>query len=153
MNCSNNVDILILALLLGLSVELLVTAYAPPIEPNITYYALGSALLLGVPHMALIFYICYMLAIKAGVIQCLEKKYKDLKACVQATRHISQPEDNMDADSDTNSLPDRVINPGEYEQLLPTTKGHAAAERTENRMPTNGEQRCLSPVYTYGSIK
>ena len=39
------------------------------------------------------------------------------------------------------------------ESRLVWTKGHAAAERTENRMPTNGEQRCLSPVYTYGSIK
>ena len=82
-----------------------------------------------------------------------KRKYKSLKACVQATRHIGQAEDNMDADSDTNSLPDRVMNPGEYEQLLPTTKEHAAAEPTENRMPTNEEPRCLTPVYTYGSIK
>ena len=153
MNCRNNVDILILALLLVLSVELLVATYAPPIEPNLTYYAVGSALLLSVPHMALIFYICYMLPKKAGITQCLKRKYKSLKACVQATRHISQAEDNMDADSDTNSLPDRVINPGEYEQLSPTTKEHTAAEPTENRMPPNGELRCLTPVYTYGSIK
>ena len=150
MNCRNNVDILILALLVAFSVELLVAAYALPRAPNFTYYAHGSALLLSVPHMALIFYICYMLAKKAGVIQCLERKYKSLKACVQATRHISQAED---AESDTNSLPDRVINPGEYEQLLPTTKEHTAAESTENRIPTNGEPRCLTPVYTYGSIK
>ena len=110
MNCRNNVDILILALLMVFSVELLVAAYAPPKEPNFTYSALGSALLLGVPHMALIFYICYMLAKKAGITQCLKRKYKSLKACVQATRHISEAEDNMDAESDTNSLPDRVIN-------------------------------------------
>ena len=150
MNCRNNVDILILALLMVFSVELLVAAYAYPKEPNFTHCALGSALLLSVPHMTLIFYICYVLSKKAGITQCLERKYKTLKACVQATRHISQAED---AESDTNSLPDRVINPGEYEQLLPTMKEHAAAESTENRIPTNGEPRCLTPVYTYGSIK
>ena len=52
-----------------------------------------------------------MLAKKAGITQCLKGKYNSLKACVQATIHISQAEDNMDAESDTDSLPDRVIKP------------------------------------------
>ena len=93
-----------------------------------------------------------MLAKKAGITQCLKGKYNSLKARVQATIHTRQAEDNMDAGSDTDSLPDRVINPGEYEQLSLTANRHTAAEPTDNRMPANEEPRCLTPVYTYGSI-
>ena len=42
---------------------------------------------------------------------------------------------------------DRLINPEEYEPVLPTTEEHTAAE------PVNEDPRKLSPVYTYGSIK
>ena len=53
----------------------------------------------------------------------------------------------MVAESDTDSLPDRLINPGEYEPMLPTTEEHSTAEPTEDKEP-----RRLTPVYTYGSI-
>ena len=145
----NNVDVLILAVLMVISAELLVLAFDPPTtEPYVTGYALGSTLMLSVPHMVLILYIWYLLAKKVGITQFLKGKYNSLKARVQATRHTSQAEDNMD----TGSLPDRVINPGEYEQLSPTANRHTAAEPTDDRMPTNEEPRCLTPVYTYGSI-
>ena len=58
----------------------------------------------------------------------------------------------MEAGSDTGSLPDRLINPGEYEPILPNTDEHTAAELTENKEPVNEEPRWLTPVYTYGSI-
>ena len=58
----------------------------------------------------------------------------------------------METESDTGSLPDRVINPGEYEPMLPTTDEHTAAEPTENKELVNEEPRRLIPVYTYGSI-
>ena len=54
----------------------------------------------------------------------------------------------MKAESDTGSLPDRLMNPGEYESVLPTTEEHTAGEHTEL---INEEPRRLTPVYTYGS--
>ena len=75
--------------------------------------------------------------------------YKTLKRCVQATRHTSEAED-VEAESDTGSLPDRLINPREYERVLPTTEKHTIAELTEDKEPVNEEPRRLIPVYTYG---
>ena len=49
-------------------------------------------------------------------------------------------------------LPDRLINPEEYEPQLPTTDAHTAAEHTRNKEPDNEYARRLTPVYTYGSI-
>ena len=45
-----------------------------------------------------------------------------------------------------------LINPGEYEPVLPTTEEHTAAEFTEDKETDNEEPRRLTPVYTYGSI-
>ena len=78
--------------------------------------------------------------------------YKTLKRSVQATRHTSEVEEDTEAESDTGSLPDQLINPGEYEPLLPTTEEHTAAELTEDKEQVNEEPRRLIPVYTYGSI-
>ena len=50
---------------------------------------------------------------------------------------------------DIDSLPDRLVNPEEYEQQFYSPRGHTAAEPTEN---VNEAQRMLIPAYTYGSI-
>ena len=71
---------------------------------------------------------------------------------MQATRHTSEAEADVEAKSDTGSLPDRLINPAEYEPLLPTTGEHTVTEHTEDQEPDNEEPRKLTPVYTYGSI-
>ena len=102
--------------------------------------------------MILIFYICLKLAKKTGITQCLKRKYKTLKRCVQATKPTSEAEADVEAESDTDSLPDQLINLGEYEPVLPTTEEHTAAEHTENEEQVNEEPRRLTPVYTYGSI-
>ena len=70
---------------------------------------------------------------------------------MQATRPTSEAKADVEAESDTGSLPDRLINPGEYEPMLTTTEEHTNAELTENKEPVNEEPR-LTPVYTYGSI-
>ena len=62
----------------------------------------------------------------------------------------NQLEAGVEAEPDTGSLPDRLLNPEEYEPLLPITEEHTAAEHTEE--PVNEEPRRLIPVYTYGSI-
>ena len=70
---------------------------------------------------------------------------------MQVTRQVSQAGADVEAESDTSFLPDRLINPGEYEPLPPTTEEHTA-ELTENKEPDSEELRRLIPVYTYGSI-
>ena len=78
--------------------------------------------------------------------------YKTLKRCMQATGPTSEAEADVEAESDTGSLPDGLINPGEYELLLPTTEEHTAAELTEDIEQVHEEPRRLMPLYTYGSI-
>ena len=151
-NFSNNVDILILVLLEALSIEFLVAAFHIAATARFIYYVLAVTLLLLVPHMVLIFYVCYVLAKKAGITQCLKRKYETLKRCVQSPGHTGQAEADVEAESDTDSLPDRLINPEDYEPLLPTTEEHTAAEPTENKEPDNEKLRRLIPAYTYGSI-
>ena len=138
-NFMNNVDIVTLVLL---EILILFTAYI----------ILETTVLLLIPHMILIFYICHKLAKKIGITQYLKRKYKTLKRCVQTTRPTSEAKKDVEVESDTDSLPDRLINPGEYEPVLPTTEEHTAAELTENKEPDNEEPRRLTPVYTYGSI-
>ena len=53
---------------------------------------------------------------------------------------------------DIGSLPDRLVNPGNYKPQFYTPKGHTAAEPTEEKEMLNGAQRMLIPAYTYGSI-
>ena len=146
LNFMNNVDIVILFLL-----EILIFVTSSSSSPLLTYLTLGTTLLLLVLHMILIFYICHKLANKIGITQCLKRMYKTLKRCVQAIRPTSQAEADVEAESDTGSLPDWLINPGEYQQVLPTIK-HTAAEHTEDKEQVKEEPRRLIPVYTYGSI-
>ena len=73
---------------------------------------------------------------------------KYLESCVLTNRCASE----TDPESDTDSLPDRLINPGEYEPVLPTIEEPTAAELTEDKEPDNEEPRRLTPVYTYGSV-
>ena len=77
-NFMNNVDIVILILL-----EILIFVTSGSGSSSFTYFTLGTTLLLLVPHMILIFYICHKLAKKAGITQCLKRRYKNLKRCVQ----------------------------------------------------------------------
>ena len=118
-NYLNNVDFLILAFLEVLTFELLSATYHT-LKRTFVYYSLATVLLLGAPHMILILHICYVLVKNTGVTQCLKGKCKTLKRCLLATRHVTR-ETNVEAQSDTGSLPDRLINPEEYKPLLHTT--------------------------------
>ena len=108
-----------------------------------------STLLIAVPHMVLILYICNTLAKKVGLTQCLKTKYKTLKLYMLPARWSDA---DVESESDTGSLPDRLVNPQEYEPVLPTRGELTAAESTESNEPANEDQRKVSPVYTYGSI-
>ena len=147
LNSMTNADILVLFLF-----ELFSLATNKPSEAFFTYFStiLLSALLLYVPHMALIFYICYMLAKKVGIAQYLQVKYKTLTTCLQTKRHTDEAEADVETTLDTGSLPDRLVNPGEYRPLLLTTEEHTDAEIEEDAV--NDNPRILTPVYTYGSF-
>ena len=54
-------------------------------------------------------------------------------------------------ESDTDPLPNRLINPEEYKPVAPTTVKHTPD--AEHMEPVNEDLlRRLTPVYTYGSI-
>ena len=81
----------------------------------------------------------FQLASVMGIIHDLKRK------CTAMTEAIRN-EAETDMTSLTGSLPDRLINPEEYEPPFYTPRGHTTAE------PTEGALRRLIPVYTYGSI-
>ena len=58
-------------------------------------------------------------------------------------------ETDVEAEHGTGSLPDRLINPKEYEPAVLTKKEHRAAELTD----TISDPRKLTPVFTYGSLQ
>ena len=144
----NNMDILILLLLEGISFAFYTVMYMPTSTTSRRAIVI-STLLIAVPHMVLILYICNTLANKLGLIQCLKMKYKTLKLYMLPARCTDA---DVEAESDTGSLPDRLVNPQEYEPVLPTRGELTAAEFTESNEPANEDQRKLSPVNTYGSI-
>ena len=144
-NYMTTVDILILFL-----AEMSSLATTNSKTKHFTDFVLVLTLALLVPHMILLFYICYELAKKVGITEYLQIKYKLLKRCVQVTKCKSQAD--MEAEFDTGSLPDWLINPEEYEPVVPTTEEHVTAEPTQNKDLVDEETRWLTPVYTYGSI-
>ena len=150
-NFRNNVDFLTLVLLEVLSLTFAVEINFPASD-LFTYCILISILLLGTPHVILIFYVCYHLAKKMGFTQYLKRKCKALQRNVFTSDPTSQAETNVEADQDTYSLPDRLISPVEYESVLPTTVKFLAPESTESNELDTEDSRMLTPVYTYGSI-
>ena len=144
----NNIDILILLLLEGLSFAFYTAMYQPTSLTSRRAIVL-SILLISVPHMVLILYICNTLVRKIGLTQCLKKVYKTLKMYLLPTRCTDT---DVESECDTGSLPDRLINPQEYEPVLPTIEERTTTDSTESKGPANEDQRKLSPVYTYGSI-
>ena len=147
-NVRNNMDILILLLLEGISFAFYTVMYMPTSRTS-RHAIVISTLLIAVPHMVLILYICNTLAKKVGLTQCLKKKYKTLKLYMLPARWSDA---DVESESDTGSLPDRLVNPQEYEPVLPNRGELTAAEFTERIEPANEDQKELSPVYTYGSI-
>ena len=71
LNYKNTVDILALVLHAILSLTFPTSLYHP-LTVNITWCILVSTLLLGVPHMALICFLCYKLATVTGITHCLK---------------------------------------------------------------------------------
>ena len=113
-NSKNNADFFILVLLALTSLTFLVVLCNPS-GSTFARQLLISALLISIPHLALVFYICYDLAKKAGIIHHIKKKYHTLKTNMLPMTCRKQAETHMDdkTESDTDSLPDWLINPVE----------------------------------------
>ena len=151
-NIGNNVDVLILALLEASAIFQLLAVNFHLTAPTLHYYSLVVVLLLGVPHMVLILYICYKLVNKLGIIECLKRKGRHLKRCALALRLKRPAEADVEAESVTDSLPDRLVNPEEYEPVIPTTEEHTDYEVIIKKDVVNEEPKRMNPAYTYGSI-
>ena len=74
-----------------------------------------------------------------GITQYLKRKYAAV-----AIRNQAEAEVHNDL------LPDRLINPEEYESPFHTPQGHTTVEPTEGA--NEAQRRLITPVYTYGSI-
>ena len=96
--------------------------------------------------------LAFQLADVTGITQCLQKKYRDLKRHRMANRHLGQAEAEVESGSDTDSLPDRLINPNQYELLPHTAQEHRVSDPAENNEAVNEEPRRLITVDTYSSI-
>ena len=87
----------------------------------------------------------FQLANVTGITQYLKRKCTALKLAIR-----NQAADEAEVEPlDNDLLPDRLINPEEYEPPFHTPQGHATAEPTE---ANEAQRRLISPVYTYGSI-
>ena len=148
MNSGNNVDVLVLALLAILSLLFPIPLHKYAYKRAAIVYPMLISLLLGIPHMVLILSLCHKFAKKTGITHCLITKYGDFKRCVSAKRHTIQVQADREAEFNTESLPDRIINPGEYDPMLPVVVEHSVAEPNEDK--ESGARR-LTPAYSYGS--
>ena len=94
--------------------------------------------------------LAFQLADVSGITQCLKMKYTGLKRRRMAKRRT---EAEVESESETDSLPDRLINPNQYELLPHIAQEHRVAEPAENNEAVNEEPRRLITVDTYSSIK
>ena len=80
-----------------------------------------------------------------GIVKCLKRK------CAAVAIGNAHKADAEVEPPNIDSLPDRLVHPGQYEPPLHTPQRHATAEPTEREL-VNEAQRRLFPAYTYGSI-
>jgi len=122
-NHFNTTDSLFLALM---SIQVLIVLFVKYL-PNQRYshvFGVTGLLTMGIPHAALVLYILCIISKKIRILQHLKGKCRRLysKLCQKMD---SQPEDNNGLDAD--SLPDRLVNPDEYEPLIPVVNQPGAS--------------------------
>ena len=122
-NRSNTIDSLLLALL---SLQALMSMFVTYLT-NQRYsqvIAVTGIITMGIPHAALLLYILYIISKKIRNLQHLKRKCRCL---VCWTKYLLTETQNRYDELDTDSLPDRLVNPDEYEPLIP-----AVNQRREN---------------------
>jgi len=97
--------------------------------------------------MVLILYLCHKFAKKIGITHCLKTNY-GLETWKDLYQQTIQVQADRESEFNTDSLPDQIINPGEYDPMLPVVVEHSVAEPNEDKK--SGARR-LTPAYTYRS--
>ena len=145
MDYFNAIDIFLLSILGFLHLIFQFVLYLPNQE-NSDKVRVGGLLIVGFPHAALMLYILYIILKKTKVLHCLKKKYQCMLSMFCLNKH-PLVEANSDRDGhDTDSLPDRLVNPNEYEPLIPAVNHQG----TENDSDT--AQTRVTPMNTYGIV-
>ena len=118
---SNIVDSLLLALL---SIQGLICLFVKYLPDHRFSHIIGVTRLLtiGIPHAAPVLYILYTISKKIRILECLKRKWQCLMSIVcwnKPSLDDGNHGHNHGYRVDTDSLPDRLVNPDEYEPLVP----------------------------------
>jgi len=140
MDHSNTFDSLLLALL---SIQALLNLLVKYLHRYNNLIGLTVLLIMGIPHAALTLYILYIISKKIQILQYLKRKCQCLSSAVHWDKHSLNAANN---ELDTDSLPDRLVNPDEYEPLIP------AVNHSEHQSESHTVQARVTPMNTYGFI-
>ena len=88
----------------------------------------------------------YQLTVVTGITQYTKRKCAALKVAI---KNLFLAEKEVMSPMSTSSLPDRLVNPWDYEPPFSTLQGHNIAEPREG--VTDAQGRPI-PTYTYGSF-
>ena len=108
----NTAESLFLAMLSMQSLTGLLVKYMPNQKYDHAYGVTGL-LIMGIPHAALALYILYIISKKIRIIEHLKRKCRCLLNICWNKHSL-----NGQSGLDTDSLPDRLVNPNEYEPLI-----------------------------------
>ena len=139
----NTIDCLLLAML---SIQAWICLFVRYL-PNQRYsHVIGviRLLILGIPHAALVLYILYIISKKIRILQHLKRKCRCLLSKARWNNHSLTEANNGYGGLDTDSLPDRLENPDEYEPLI------AAVNHKEHQSESYAVPARLTPMNTYG---
>ena len=120
-NYFNAIDSIILAMLGLLSMVCQFVLYLPN-QKYAHVIAVCGLLTAGIPHATLGLYILYIVVKKIKIAQCAKKKFQCLLTVLCWNEHTLAETDNG-----VGSLPDRLVNPNEYERLIPAINQQGTA--------------------------
>ena len=138
-NYMNVLESLMLSLLGLLPLLILAYDYQLPSDTDllVPYLILTFA---SIPQLVLTLYILYHPLRGRRLVKYITVRITNLKT--KARGQNTEPQI-------TDSLPDRLVNPDQYRLLLPV-EGELAHQ--QDSMQSGNHDRCITPVYTYGSV-
>ena len=143
-NYFNAIDSIILAMLALQSLIGQFILYLPNQRYSHIIGRLGL-LILGIPHATLVLYTLYIILKKISSLQYLKQKCQCLLSMDCWKKHSLTEASSGCGGLDTDSLPDRLVNPDEYEPLIPAANQQAAVN-----FQTAAEAR-VSPMNSYST--
>ena len=144
-NYFNTIDSILLGILGFLFLIYQFVLYLPDQKGSHTARVIG-VLLVGFPHAALVLYVLYVILKKTKTLQYLKRKYQCLLSVISLKKHSFAGANNDDGGHDTDSLPDRLVNPDEYEPLIPTVNQRGTDSDSD------AVQARVTPMNTYGIV-